>query len=470
MAQATTTIESVWAAKGNLPSNAIVLTAAGKYPALDGSLITNVGSGDMTAAVYDPTSVAADAFARVNHTGTQTAATISNFDVEVGNNTAVAANTAKVSYTDSAAVTLNTAKVGITPTQASDITANNAKVGITTAQAADIVTNNAKVGITPTQASEITTNNAKVSYTDAAAVAVNTAKVGITPTQASDITANNSKVSYTDSAAVAANTAKVGITPTQASDISTALQAANNLSELTATASVARTNLELGATDTVEFGGLVPPAGTTAEIDAVTTATIGQVMINSETNNIVRFVTPSTYQTLTCGGNFYLPTPDVGSQDFFTLPQSWNTGGIIANQPLATSAPIAIKRKGWSRVTITALATTLTPPQTSGNITASVSGSARIKAAGVKCSQYMPQPSVTSMLNTGAGSVSSYVFDYTSTFLFGSLTTATSAVLDLHVDIYNDTDSEVLVTYTYDSPALYTANVAVTDIRIEALD
>ena len=35
--------------------------------------------------------------ARANHTGTQTASTISDFDTEVANNTAVAANTAKVS-------------------------------------------------------------------------------------------------------------------------------------------------------------------------------------------------------------------------------------------------------------------------------------------------------------------------------------------------------------------------------------
>jgi len=34
--------------------------------------------------------------ARANHTGTQTASTISDFDTEVANNTAVAANTAKV--------------------------------------------------------------------------------------------------------------------------------------------------------------------------------------------------------------------------------------------------------------------------------------------------------------------------------------------------------------------------------------
>jgi hypothetical protein len=48
---------------------------------------------------------------RANHTGTQTAATISDFDTEVANNSAVAANTAKISYTDAAAVALNTAKV-----------------------------------------------------------------------------------------------------------------------------------------------------------------------------------------------------------------------------------------------------------------------------------------------------------------------------------------------------------------------
>ena len=92
MARSTKTIESVWIAKGNLPNNAIVATADGKYPALDGSLITGIaGGGDMNASVYDPTTIQADAFARVNHTGTQTASTISDFDTEVSNNTTVAA-------------------------------------------------------------------------------------------------------------------------------------------------------------------------------------------------------------------------------------------------------------------------------------------------------------------------------------------------------------------------------------------
>lgn len=76
------------------------------------------------------------------------------------------------------------------------------------------------------------------------------------------------------------------------------LLSTNNLSELTATASVARTNLELGANDTVEFGALIPPAGTTAEIDAVTTATAGQVMIDTDRRRQVRFTGLSSYVDL----------------------------------------------------------------------------------------------------------------------------------------------------------------------------
>jgi len=54
------------------------------------------GSGDMLKSVYDPTNISASPFARVNHTGTQPASTISDFDTEVSNNSSVVANTAKV--------------------------------------------------------------------------------------------------------------------------------------------------------------------------------------------------------------------------------------------------------------------------------------------------------------------------------------------------------------------------------------
>jgi hypothetical protein len=61
------------------------------------------GGTAMTASVYDPSNVSADTFDRSNHTGTQTSASISDFDTEVGNNSAVSANTAKVS-TDAVSV------------------------------------------------------------------------------------------------------------------------------------------------------------------------------------------------------------------------------------------------------------------------------------------------------------------------------------------------------------------------------
>ena len=66
---------------------------------------------------------------RANHTGTQTASTISDFDTEVSNNSSVVANTAKVSfdwdydYTD-----LINKPTTITTAQANAITANTAKV------------------------------------------------------------------------------------------------------------------------------------------------------------------------------------------------------------------------------------------------------------------------------------------------------------------------------------------------------
>lgn len=87
--------------------------------------LLNVANG-ATANSSDATLLA-----RANHTGTQTASTISDFDTEVANNTAVAANTAKNSYPSADAT-----KVGfISVTQAvdldtmeSNITTNNAKV------------------------------------------------------------------------------------------------------------------------------------------------------------------------------------------------------------------------------------------------------------------------------------------------------------------------------------------------------
>ena len=58
------------------------------------------GTGDMLKSVYDPQNINGDAFDRSNHTGTQTASTISDFDAEVSNNTNVSQNTNHRSLTN----------------------------------------------------------------------------------------------------------------------------------------------------------------------------------------------------------------------------------------------------------------------------------------------------------------------------------------------------------------------------------
>jgi hypothetical protein len=93
--------------------------------------ITSVAGTDTTI----PSAKATKAFAeaRANHTGTQAASTISDFDAEVANNSAVTANTAKTGITggQASAITANTAKTGITSGQASAIAANTALLDAT---------------------------------------------------------------------------------------------------------------------------------------------------------------------------------------------------------------------------------------------------------------------------------------------------------------------------------------------------
>mgnify|MGYP003629778344 CR=1 FL=1 len=79
------------------------------------------------------TKLATDPLARANHTGTQAASTVSDFDTEVANNSAV---------------TANTAKTGITSGQASAITANTAKISYSTAASNAVAANTTLLGAT----------------------------------------------------------------------------------------------------------------------------------------------------------------------------------------------------------------------------------------------------------------------------------------------------------------------------------
>lgn len=120
---------------------------------------------------------------RGNHTGTQDASTIGDFDAEVSNNSSVAANTLKVTFpgfgtTGGTALEGDTALLQLGTSNSTALAGDTTT--ITTDQASAISANTAKTGITSGQASAITANTAKVS-----------SKVNVTssqPTSASDFT------------------------------------------------------------------------------------------------------------------------------------------------------------------------------------------------------------------------------------------------------------------------------------------
>jgi len=77
---------------------------------------------------------------------------------------------------------------------------------------------------------------------------------------------------------------------TVSEDVHSLLQAADN--------AAVRDSIELGASDTVGFGAFIPPAGTTAEIDAVTGATVGQVMVDTDRKDQIRFINATEYSVV----------------------------------------------------------------------------------------------------------------------------------------------------------------------------
>tara|TARA_R110001606_G_scaffold63561_1_gene147168 strand:+ start:2124 stop:3437 length:1314 start_codon:yes stop_codon:yes gene_type:complete len=117
---------AVTANSAKISADGLVTTHSDVSNAGSGAIITSTErtklSGIATSATANDTD--ANLVNRSNHTGTQAASTISDFDTEVSNNSAVTANTAKVSYTDASAVALNTAKTGITSVQVAAIASN----------------------------------------------------------------------------------------------------------------------------------------------------------------------------------------------------------------------------------------------------------------------------------------------------------------------------------------------------------
>ena len=95
-----------------------------------------------------------------------------------------------------------------------------------------------------------------------------------------------------------------------------------------------RSAIGLGSSDTVEFGALVPPAGTTTEIDAVTSATAGQMMFDTMRNRYVRFTGSSSYDIIGyTDANTYYVSPQNGS----------DTTGAAGGLPFSTINAALVK-------------------------------------------------------------------------------------------------------------------------------
>jgi hypothetical protein len=159
--------------------------------------VTDLTDGGNTSLHYHSTDRS-----RSNHTGTQAASTISDFDTEVSNNSSVTANTAKNSYPSADAT-----KVGyISVTQSVNLDTMESHIATNTAKNSYPSADATKVGyISVTQSvdldtmeSNIATNTAKNSYPSADATKVSyltvTQSVNL-DTMESNIATNNSKVS-----------------------------------------------------------------------------------------------------------------------------------------------------------------------------------------------------------------------------------------------------------------------------------
>lgn len=228
-------------------SNASVSAGSSSYPINTGGtgLYYWDGSGWVAVKVLN-------AYARANHTGTQTASTISDFDTEVANNSAVVANTAKVTNaTHTGDVTGSTAL-----TIANDAVTNAKMANVATATIKGRVT--ASTGdpedLTATQVRTLLNVADGATANSSDATLLN--RTNHTGTQtAATISDFASAVAAT--ASVTANTAKVS-NATHTGDVtgSDALTIANNVivnADINASAAIDATKIANGSVTSTEF-------------------------------------------------------------------------------------------------------------------------------------------------------------------------------------------------------------------------
>lgn len=249
---------------------------------------------------------------------------------------------------------------------------------------------------------------------------------------------------------------------TVSSDVDTLLQSTDKAS--------IRANAGLGASDTVEFGGVVLPAGTTAEINAVTDATVGQLMVDTDKGSLVRFTGAATYDLLGAdptAENYYQQQPDTGALDYVTLPQSWSTGGITANQVLSTADPLRVTKTGKYIVTMRGSLSAASGGLTNTQIRASLSGSSRILERRFTMTKVGVGAAFVSA-NLDTTLPSTYTFDFNEA-TFSHLTGAGTYSYEISLVVENLADTNMDVTYDYSATTLFTDVCIVESIEIQKI-
>jgi hypothetical protein len=319
--------------------------------------------------------------ARANHTGTQAASTISDFDTEVANNTAVAANTAKTGITggQASAITTNTAKISYCSTASTKLgtiegsaTADQTAGEIKTAYESNACTN----ALTDVLSAEITANTAKISYSCAAstAVAANTAKISYSCAASTAVAANTAKISYCGTASTKLATIESCATADQTgAQIKTAYEGESCTNALTDTllANIGTNNSKTGITG----GQATAITANTAKISYCSTASSKLATIAACANNYSHTTNANLTGEVTSSGNSTTIASDMvdednlkisnaGTNGHFLSKQSGDTGGLTwAAVSAGYSAPTIGSTSIASGATVTTIAgLTLTTP------------------------------------------------------------------------------------------------------------
>jgi hypothetical protein len=396
-----------------LASCAIATSSITSSHIVDGAILNvDINAGAAIAL----SKLASCPLARANHTGTQAASTISDFDTEVANNTAVTANTAKISYSCAAstAVAANTAKISYCSTAStklatietsatadqsnaeivaaveagtdsntftdtdhskldaieSSATADQSAGEIKTAYESNACTN----ALTCALSAEITANTAKISYCSTASTKLGTIEGSATADQSNAeiktaYEANSDTNALTDalSAEITANTAKTGISSGQASaitantaKISYCSTASTKLGTIEGSATADQSNAEIktayeanACTNALTCALSGEITANTAKISYCSTASTKLATIASCANNYTHSTNANLTGEVTSSGNSTTIASDIVDEDNLKISNAGTNVHFLSKQSGDTGGLTwAVVPAGYSAPTI----------------------------------------------------------------------------------------------------------------------